>query len=132
MPILPHDFLISTAARERWARWKHDLDLSNTHGQNQLNSSISPGVSSTPPWASIDVDSQVPAVLVGPPSPRASPRPTLDPRLNRVSSTGAETIVRMPASKHSSSGILGHGRYFCLSSSINASMFLVLTTAYRD
>ncbi|KAK2766896.1 hypothetical protein FQN54_006210 [Arachnomyces sp. PD_36] len=105
MPVLPHDFLVSAAARERWARWKNDLDLSKQHAQQQSGGySKETRAQGTPPWVPIDMDSPVPAVTVGPPSPKASPRRSLDPRLNRVSSTGAETIVRVPPKNAHGSG----------------------------
>lgn len=112
IPVLPHDFLVSAAARERWIRWKHDIDMTTASKQDQTNSFFGRGFQGTQPWGAIDVDAQVPTVLIGPPSPRASRSPTLDPRLHRVSSTGAETIVRVPTPKHHNPGNGDRGRYF--------------------
>ncbi|MCJ1383152.1 hypothetical protein MMC17_006265 [Xylographa soralifera] len=34
MPVLPHDFLISPAAKERWMRWNQDLKTAKRHEEN--------------------------------------------------------------------------------------------------
>ena len=47
MSVLPNDFLVSPAAKERWNRWKKDL----RHAQRQEEGSQSSGRSSTPDLA---------------------------------------------------------------------------------
>ncbi|MCJ1395539.1 hypothetical protein MMC18_008425 [Xylographa bjoerkii] len=41
MPVLPHDFLISPAARERWIRWNHDLRTARRHEERSSRSNKS-------------------------------------------------------------------------------------------
>ncbi|MCJ1403678.1 hypothetical protein MMC11_006901 [Xylographa trunciseda] len=41
MPVLPHDFLISPAAKERWIRWNHDLRTARRHEEHSRSSNKS-------------------------------------------------------------------------------------------
>ncbi|EXJ84382.1 hypothetical protein A1O3_05049 [Capronia epimyces CBS 606.96] len=77
VPILPPDFLVSANARERWFRWKIDLEEarmkeSEDPGQEQTQwqaSTIGQGLPSTPPTPGFASSSPSPSTLV--------PRPTL-------------------------------------------------------
>ena len=49
MPVLPHDALISPAARERWAKWSHDLKHADKRARRQQASNHAPTPIEPPP-----------------------------------------------------------------------------------
>jgi hypothetical protein len=96
IPVLPPDFLISAAARERWYRWKNDLDISDKREYEQYNSDIHSGVNS-PHWVPRS-GSGTPGTLIAP-SPRFSP--ILSPGLSSKEQhhTSGDTTVRVSGPK---------------------------------
>lgn len=71
MPVLPHDFLISTPARERWLRWKQDLKIAEHRDQDDCENDMDVDQETT--WSRSTSDDRMTSATVGNTPPESPP-----------------------------------------------------------